>query len=210
MSPRRRAVVLGGLALLLGVLAASDVAGREAALRRSLGPATDVLTARRAIARGAAIRAADLAVRRLPARYAPRGRFTAAVQVEGARAAVAIPAGADLGPAVLAAGEEGLAGARPGERITRIIAVGSAAELPPGARADVLITSDAPGGEARTRLALAGAQVVGSRPASAPGDGEAAALPHVALALRVTLRQAVALTQAQSSARELRALPRPG
>lgn len=210
MSPRRRAVVLGGLALLLGALAASDVAGREAALRRSLGPVTDVLVARRAVARGAAIRGADLAVRRVPARYAPRGRFTAAAQVAGARAAVAIPAGADLHAALLAAGDAELAGARRGERITRIVAVGSVAELAPGTRADVLITRDAPGGGARTRLALAGAEVVGSRAAEGPGDGEAAALPHVALALRVTLRQAVALTEAQSTARELRALPRPG
>ena len=36
MTRRRRAAALLGLALLLGVLAASDVAGREAALRRQL------------------------------------------------------------------------------------------------------------------------------------------------------------------------------
>ncbi|MCU0313567.1 MAG: SAF domain-containing protein [Solirubrobacteraceae bacterium] len=209
MSPRRRALVLGGLALLLGALAVSDVAGREAALRRSVGPLTAVLVAREPIARGAVVQAGALAVRRVPARYAPQGRFTAAAQVTGARTAVAIPPGADLHPALLAGAEEALAAARPGERITRIIAVGSADELPPGTRADILITRDA-GDGARTRLALAGAEVVGARAAPGLDAGEAAGLPRVALALRVTVRQAVLLTEAQADARELRALPRPG
>jgi pilus assembly protein CpaB len=209
MSPRRRALALGGLALTLGVLAASDVARREEALRRRVGAPTAVLVAAAPIARGAEIRAAALAVRRVPARYAPRGRFTAAAQVAGARAAVAIPAGADLQPALLVGSEAALAASRPGERITRIVAVGSAAELPPGTRADILITRDA-GDGARTRLALAGAEIVGARPAPGAEAGEAAGLPRVALALRVSVRQALALTEAQSNARELRALPRPG
>jgi hypothetical protein len=105
--------------------------------------------------------------------------------------------------------EAALAASRPGERITRIVAVGSAAELPPGTRADILITRDA-GDGARTRLALAGAEIVGARPAPGAEAGEAAGLPRVALALRVSVRQALALTEAQSNARELRALPRPG
>ena len=39
MTRARRALLLGGLAVVLGSLAASDVAGREAALRRGAGPA---------------------------------------------------------------------------------------------------------------------------------------------------------------------------
>src|SRR6478752_5619625 len=46
MTRRRRAAALLGLALLLGVLAASDVAGREAALRRRLGPTVRVVVVR--------------------------------------------------------------------------------------------------------------------------------------------------------------------
>ncbi|MDX6714872.1 MAG: pilus assembly protein CpaB, partial [Baekduia sp.] len=43
MTRRRRAALLLGLAFLLGALAASDVAGREAALQRSVGRAVPVV-----------------------------------------------------------------------------------------------------------------------------------------------------------------------
>lgn len=211
MTRRRRAAVLGGLAIVLGSLAASDVSGREAALRRGLGPVVPVLVARADIAPGAPIRARALAVRRAPERYAPAGAFGDAAEVVGARAGVPIPAGADLHPALLA-GAHGAAGPsapRPGERIARIVAVGAARELPPGTLADVLITRDGPGGRARTRLALEAAEVVASAPASRAPEGDQAGLPRVALALRVTLRQAIALVEAQNGARELRVLPRP-
>src|SRR5690606_19074795 len=62
MNRRRRGIVLGGLALALGALAASDVAGREAALERRVGPAVDVVVARRALPEGRVLAAADLAV----------------------------------------------------------------------------------------------------------------------------------------------------
>lgn len=213
MSSRRRAAILGGLAVVLGSLAASEVAGREAAVRRMLGPVVPVVVADREIERGAAIGLRDLAIRHLPARYAPGATFGSPVQVVGARAAVAIPAGADLHPALLATGaepaEQALAGARRGERIARIVAVGAADELPPGSLADVLITREDASGAARTRLALRAARVVSSERAPAPPEGEGAALPHVVLGLRVSLAEAVELTQAQAGARELRVLPLP-
>ena len=62
MTRRRRAALLLGLALLLGGLAASDVAGREAALRRAVGPTVPVVVARTAIAAGAPLDARRLAV----------------------------------------------------------------------------------------------------------------------------------------------------
>ncbi len=213
MSRRRRAAVLGGLSLVLGALAASDMAGREAALDARLGPAVGVVVARAPIARGARIERRDLAVRLVPARFAPREAFGAPAEVAGARAQVTVAAGTDLSPAVLAGAEPGpagaLVGAGPQERVTRIVAVGAAAELPAGSRTDLLVTRDAPGGGAVTRLALRDVEVVGASPASAIPEGSGAGLPRVALALRVTVRQAVFLAQAQSSARELRALPRP-
>ncbi|HMS61355.1 MAG TPA: SAF domain-containing protein, partial [Solirubrobacteraceae bacterium] len=106
MSRARRAAVLGGLALVLGSLAASDVAGREAALRRELGPVVGVLVTRAEVPAGAKIRARALAVRRAPERYAPAGAFRDPAEVVGARAGVAIPAGTDLQPALLAGGGE--------------------------------------------------------------------------------------------------------
>jgi pilus assembly protein CpaB len=211
MSPGRRAAVLGGLAVVLGSLAASDVSGREAALRRGLGPIVPVVVARGRIPAGAPIRAMALAVRRTPSRYAPAQTFRDPAEVVGGRAGVPIPAGTDLQPALLAgAGAGSPAIARPGERIARIVAVGAAGELSPGTLTDVLITRDGPGGAARTRLALRAAQVVASAPAPRAPEGDQAGLPRVALALRVTLRQAIALVEAQNGARELRALPRPG
>ena len=74
MSRRRRALLLGGLALVLGGLAASNVAGREAALQRRIGGLVDVVVAREPIAAGAPIRRRGLAVRRVPERFAPAAR----------------------------------------------------------------------------------------------------------------------------------------
>ena len=54
MSRRRRALLLGGLALVLGGLAASNVAGREAALARRVGGLVDVVVAREPISAGSA------------------------------------------------------------------------------------------------------------------------------------------------------------
>src|ERR1700761_9442356 len=71
MTRRRRAALLLGLALVLGALAASDVGRREAALRSQLGPDVDVVVARRPLAAGHMLRLADLALRRMPAPYAP-------------------------------------------------------------------------------------------------------------------------------------------
>ncbi len=212
MTRARRALLLGGLAVVLGSLAATDVAGREAALRRALGPPVPVVVARADIPVGAPITRRALAVRRLPGRYAPAAAFRDPSEVLGARAGVAIPAGTDLQPALLAgAGQAGgPAPARAGERVARIVAVGAARELAPGTLTDVLITRDGPGGVARTRLALRGAEVLSSAPAPRAGEGDQSALPRVALALRVTLAQAIALVEAQNGARELRALPRPG
>ncbi len=214
MTRRRRAFALIGLALVLGALAASDVAGREAALRREIGPAVPVLVARTAIAEGARIRPAALAVRRVPARYAPAGAFTAPREVSGLRAAVAIPAGADLDGAMI---DDGIGDTptgpalRTGERVAQVVAVGALEATAPGTRVDVLVTREAAGGDAggATTLALEDVEVIAARGAppesgAAPGAG----LPRVALDLRVSVRQAVYLAAAQSFARELRVLPR--
>jgi hypothetical protein len=88
-------------ALLLGVLAASDVAGREAALRRQMGPPVRRRGAR-AAAGGRAHRRASLAVREVPERYAPPGAPARPGAAVGQRAAVAIAA-APISPASLLA-----------------------------------------------------------------------------------------------------------
>ena len=211
MTPGRRALALGALALLLGGAAASDVHEREAALRRSVGPLVPVLVAAAPIPAGAQIVPERLAVRRVPSRFAPRGSFRRVIEVEGARAGVRIARGTDLTPSLLAAptaASDPRAALRPGERVARIVALGASAELRPGTRADVLVSRPQGGS---TRVLLAGAEVLASSPAAAPAgaDGPAGVLPHTLLALRVTLREAVLLAQAQNDAAELRALARP-
>ena len=213
MSRRRRAVMLGGVALLLGALAASEVAGREAEIEQRVGSPVKVVVAIKPIPRGQAIEAAMLALRELPEKFAPEQSFADADQLIGARAAVTIPAGADLQPALLQGADAGadgaLVAARANERLARVIVVGDADEITPGSRVDLLITRDTANGSATTRVGLRDAEVVEAVPASAVAEGSSAGLPRVALTLRVSLEQAVLLAQAQSAARELRALPRP-
>jgi pilus assembly protein CpaB len=76
----------------------------------------------------------------------------------------------------------------------------------------VLVTTEARSGAGRTTLALEDVELLGARPAGEEraGDGAESRATTVAT-LRVTLRQAVYLTAAQSFAREVRLLVRaPG
>lgn len=208
MSRRRRAAVLALLALLLGGLAASDVAGREAALRESLGVPVGVLVAQEAVALGAPLDRARLALRRVPARYAPADAFSGSSDVVGLKAAVAIPAGTDLTPSLVADPAQIASAAvpvAPGERVAEVVAKGSAKHIVRGTRVDVLVTKDTADGEGETTLALEDAEVLGATPAPVAGGEDPG--PRVALSLRVRLRDAVYLTAAQSFG-ELRVLPR--
>src|SRR3954466_9127622 len=182
MSRRRRAAALLGLALLLGVLAASDVAGREAALRRQLGPTVGVVVVRAPLRAGERIGRAALAVRQVPERYAPPGALHDPRAAVGQRAAVAIGERTDLAASLLAVpgaasearGPAPRAGPaeprgplrRRGERALDLLAVGAADAVVAGARVDVLVTyhgrAGAPG---PARLALADVEVLAARPA---------------------------------------------
>jgi pilus assembly protein CpaB len=208
VTARRRAILLAGLAALLGSLAAADVARREAAVGDALGPAVPVVVTRESIAAGARVTLGALSVRRVPARYAPGSRFSAPEAVAGLRAAVAIPARVDLTPALVSAGG-GVPAAlalRPGWRIAQIVAQGSPSMVTPGSRVDVLVTRERSDGGGATRLALEDAEVVSAAPAPPADDGA-----QVAVSLLVTVRDAVYLAAAQAFAHELRVLPRaPG
>lgn len=206
MTRRRRGVVLLALALVLGGLAASDVARREATLERALSPAVPVVVARKDMPAGRRLRTRDLSIRDVPARYAPPDAAVSPRELTGARLDVAVPAGGYLGPAHLAA-PPGLPtpAVRPGERAAEVVANGAPELVVAGARVDVLVTRDH-GGRRATTLALQDVEVLASEPAADPA-GERP-VRQVAATLRVTLRQAVYLTAAQSFAREIRLLPR--
>ena len=213
MSRRRRALLLGGLALVLGGLAAFNVAGREAELERRVGGLVDVVVAREAIDAGARITARSLAIRSVPARFAPAGTTGSPQAFVGRRAALAIPADSDLSAGMIVRDDAGPAGpdVRRGERVAEIVALGSAELVIPGSRVDVLVTPEpAGGGAGEAVLALEDVEVIAAAPVAAEDApaSEGAAGPRVAASLRVTLRQAVYLAAAQDFARELRLLPR--
>ena len=209
MSRRRRAALLLGLALVLGTLAASDVARREAALRDQVGPAVEVLVAREPLRAGRRVEPGDLAVRRIPERFAPAGAPPVPELVVGERLAVAVPAGAPVGEHLL---ERVAAGAAPvmrrGERAAEVVARGSPELIAPGGRVDVVVTSErGDGGSGEARLALEDVEVLSARPV--PASAREGAGPQVAATLRVTVRQAVYLAAAASFAGDIRLLARP-
>lgn len=204
MSRRRRAALLIGLAIVLGALAAGDVGRRERAIAAGLGPSVPVVVARAALEPGRAVRAADLTVRRVPRRYAPADRVGAVSEVVGLRPRLALPPGTDVSVPMLddGAGPD----LRPGERVADIVAIGDRRMVRPGGRVDVLVTRDADRGDGSTRLALEGAEVLST--AAAPSDGGDGEGGRIAVALRVSVKQAVYLAAAQNFASELRVLPR--
>jgi pilus assembly protein CpaB len=216
VSRRRRSVLLLGLALVLGGLAASDVAQREAALNRRLGPLVPVVVTRGDIAAGAALSPGRLAVRAVPARFVAPDTYRAESALAGLHAAAPLPAGTYLSQAVVRdplADSAAGAPVRPGERVAEVVARASPELVVAGSRVDVLVTREGQGGgSGRTDLALQDVEVLraGPAPADSGGGGQDAGDggPRVSVSLRVTLRQAVFLTAAQSFAREIRLLPR--
>jgi pilus assembly protein CpaB len=208
VSRRRRAVVLLGLALVLGGLAASDVARREAAVRAQIGPPVEVVVARADLRAGQALKPGDLALRHVPRRYAPVGAATVPETLIGRELAAAVPRGAYLGTGQLAT-DATVVGApvRKGERAAEVVGLGAPALVIPGARVDVLVTRDGDGtAAAGTELALEDVEVLAARPA--PGGARDDGAERVAATLRVSVDEAVYLAAAQSFAREVRLLPR--
>ncbi|HXS45074.1 MAG TPA: RcpC/CpaB family pilus assembly protein [Solirubrobacteraceae bacterium] len=212
MSRRRRAAVLLGLALVLGALAASDVTSRERALDRRLRPLVPVVVAQRPVRAGARLDVSALAIRVVPARYAPGQSFRSPGDVAGRRAAVSVPAGADLTASVV---DDGRPAApvpvlRRGERVASVVAVGDPGAVRAGGRVDVVVTREGGAqGAGASRLALEDVPVLAVRPA--PEGAHANGEPQLVLTLRVGVRAAVELAAAQNLAAEVRVLARaPG
>jgi len=226
---RRRGLLLLSVALASGGLAASQVRERERSVAAQVGPAVPVLVAARDLPAGARVSARALAVRRVPARFVPPDTLASAAGVVGLRPAAPIAAGSYVTAGLLEGSNsqhrEG-GGVGPGERAVTV-EVSGAAGLSPGARVDVLVSTESGAGGGRTLMALAGAELLRLEGGAADGYGEAAggggyddrrggastgpgAVGPTALAtLRVTLRQSVYLTAADNFAREIRLLARP-
>jgi pilus assembly protein CpaB len=218
ISRRRRGALLLSVALASGGLAASRVHERERRASEQLGPLVEVLVAARDLKAGSRVGPDALALRRVPARFAPPDALRPGARVVGARIATQAAAGSYLtaGLFARAAQEGGGGGVRRGERTVTVEVAGgsSLAALAPGARVDVLVSTETAAG-GRTRMALAAAELLDLGEAASggyAGPDPAAASPAgpTALAtLRVTLRQAIYLAAADNFAREVRLLARP-
>lgn len=209
--------MLLALALACGGLAASEVGSRVREVEARVGAPVPVLVAAREVEPGRELKGADVAVREVPERFAPPDALAAPEEAVGAVPAAPLPRGAYLAASALGGGDgDSAPGAlRRGERAVEVAVTGSAglAGAGPGARVDVLVSTEPREGPGRSFLALEDVEVLdlaaGAPDAPAPeGEGDAPAATATAT-LRVTLRQAVYLTAAQNFARELRLLPRP-
>ncbi|MFL5884403.1 MAG: Flp pilus assembly protein CpaB [Thermoleophilaceae bacterium] len=200
---RRRAAVLLALALACGGLAASEVRSRESAFVRDVGPLVPVVAARTDIPPGTKLDAGKLLVRQLPQRFVPPDTLADAEEAIGVRVETGIPAG---GYITQGAVEKGGAvrdpsGLRPGERAVELAVAGgqALAGAGPGTHVDLLVTT-----EHRTFVAIEDAELLGIRQGAESGSEAKAEAT-----LRLSLRQAVYVTAAQSFAREMRLVPRP-
>ena len=216
---RRRAALMLALALAAGGLASSRVSGRASEIEARVGPLVPVLVARGDLPAGRPVHASALAIRQVPQRFVPPDALAAPEQAVGRRAGVPLPAGGYLTEAAFAGpdAEDGAGAAAPlarGERSLELAVAGGEAldSAPPGTRVDVLVTTESRSGSGRTFLALQDVELLAVRPGEATDSQTGAASHATAIAsLRVTLRQAVYLTAAESFGRELRLLVRaPG
>ena len=209
--------MLLALAIACGGVAAAQVSGQSAALERRVGAPVPVVVAARDLAPGRELARRDVAVRAVPARFAPPDSLADPGEIAGATVAVPVARGSYVTAGHLGATGEGRPGGglRVGERALDLRVAGGAAlgsAAGPGARVDVLVTTDPRTGAGRTFVALEDVELLDlAAGADGPGsDGEGAAARADARAtLRVTARQAVYLTAAESFAREIRLLPRP-
>jgi pilus assembly protein CpaB len=210
---RRRALTLIALAVACGGLASSRVSSREAHVEEQVGKPVRVLVARGDIPAGRRITEEMLAVRPVPARFVPPDALADPADARSLRAAVPLERGAYVTASSLTERAAPVAAGSPlrtGERAVEISVAGSdaLAGAGPGARVDVLVTSEPRSGAGRTWVALEDVELLALRSGGEPAD-TSKGIPTSLATLRVTLRQAVFLTAAQSFARELRLLPRP-
>lgn len=217
---RRRGLLLLALSLACGGLAAAEVRSRVEAVEARAGRLVPVVVAATDLAEGTVLEperiGAALRVRRVPAAYVPPDALADPAIAAGARLAAAVPAGGYVTAGALAAPQAAADEPGPqlgrGERAVEIAVAGvggAAGGLEPGARVDVLVTSDDGRGGGRTWVALQDVELLALRDAG-EAEGAAEAPGARALAtLRVAAADAAFLVAAQSFAREVRLLARP-
>ncbi|MEA2348019.1 MAG: pilus assembly protein CpaB [Thermoleophilaceae bacterium] len=213
----RRPLALLALAGVCGGLASSEVHSSIARVETRVGPTVPVVVAAADIDQGVTIKprvaATSLRVAQVPRAFVPPDSLASPEDALGARTARPVPAGAYLTAAHLEVAEgEGGPGLEPGQRSVEVpIAGGEAvAGIRPGARVDVLVTSESRSGSAGdTRVALESVELLGLARAGRSSQEAAGPVSDTTATLLVTARQAVMLTAAANFAREIRLLVRP-
>jgi len=208
---RRRGLLLLAVALASGGLAASEVHERERRAAEQLGPSVEVLVAARDMRAGERVRRGAVAIRRVPRRFVPPDALSSAAGVLGARPVVPVPSGGYLNAGLFQGSEDrrGSDGLRRGQRAVTVEVAGGAAlaDVVPGARVDVLVSTESGAGGGRTTMALEGVELLRLGEAGTRSDSSGA--PTALATLRVSVRQAIYLTAADNFAREIRVLARP-
>jgi pilus assembly protein CpaB len=199
-----------GAAAVCGGIALSAVRSERRGVAAQIGEPVQAVVAARAIPAGARLTRVStrthLAERRVPRRFVPPGTLVSAAEAAGRSTSARLEAGDYLTRGVLSP-----AGTGPRRRRTRQVEVrvaGSdaiATHLRAGTAVDVLVTTDGVRRAPRTYVAVQGADLTRFETRTVNGGQSTSGVAS----LRVSLREAVLLTAAQSFARELRLVPRP-
>jgi len=216
MSRRRRALAFLVAAGLAAATAAAVADGYGARVSRGYGELRAVVVVATTLPRGRAIApgvaAAELELRRVPARFVPPGALSSPAAAIGLAPVAAVPAGSyllasQLRPPRSAAAAPGLGRGRQPVEITvsgaGALLVGDAG--PAGARVDVVVTAEPSGaGNGRTYVAATAVPLLGLAPVAEGAGAEGTAVATLGL----TRSQALRLIAAESFARKLTLLRR--
>ena len=214
MSRRTRAAVLGVAAIVCALLAVKVATSYRASVNAQFGALRPVVVAVEELPAGQPIdpaRASSaLAVRRVPARFAPPGAVRRPQDALGRAPGATVPAGAYLIDAQLAVPAPPPPGAEAGrgKRPLQVAVAGAQALLvggasPEGSRVDVIVaTQSGLGDDARTEVAAEGVRLMALNPGKDAGEGWTATLA-------VTRDEALELIEAEAASRQIRLLPEP-
>ncbi|HKH22721.1 MAG TPA: Flp pilus assembly protein CpaB, partial [Solirubrobacterales bacterium] len=214
-SRRARAVAFLAAAAVCAILAAALAGKYRSRVEARYGPLRPVVVASAELPAGQPIglrRAREaLALRRVPASFAPPGALSRIADALGRAPGATIPAGSYvLGAQLIVPQPEqpSSPGVGRGRRPVQVNVAGAealtvAGEPPEGSRVDVVVARQAGlGNSARAHIAATGIKLLTLRGPAAPGESWSATLA-------VSARQALELIGAQSAGREIRLLPRP-
>jgi Flp pilus assembly protein CpaB len=221
MSRRARAAGFLLLAAACAAAAGALASGYGTSVKQAFGPLRAVVVTSRDLPAGRPIGPVQLSrwleLRRVPTRFVPPDAVAIPRQALGRVPAASVPAGSYLLAAQLRTAQAGRVPSGPrlgrGRRPVEISVGGGEAILaaggsPEASRVDVVVTSEPRGpGPGRTYIAASGVRLVALSRQDPAGPGPANGW---AATLALTRDQALRLIEAESFARAVRLLPRPG